>query len=286
LKKKPKDKSVSGNAQDGKGGIGNLVKHLDYHDLLVDRSESGVAVIRLNRPHHLNALTQRTRAELATAFRNVNEDPEIGAVVLTGSGERAFAAGQDLYEARDFTPEAIDGWIDSFIDAYDAIMRCDKPSIAAVNGYALGSALQLALLCDFRIGSDRTRVGMPEIDDGVPCITGTWTLYEVIGRTRTTDLILTGRILDAGEALAWGLLNSVVAHEELLSAATEQAERLAKKPRTAMRLNKKRLADLLVRERASAAEYAKFAHAETYRSGEAQEAIASFISKAREGRAT
>src|SRR2546422_103917 len=120
------------------------------------------------------------RQELASAFEALDVDSAVTAVVLTGAGDRAFAAGQDLNEASDFRPESIEDWIDSFNHLYSAIQVFNKASVAAINGYALGAAFQLALLCDIRIASEKARFGMPEIDDGIPCITGTWTLYEVI----------------------------------------------------------------------------------------------------------
>lgn len=255
-----------------------------YEHILVERLDSGVALIRLNRPERLNAIGDKMRQELASAFEALDEESTVMAVVLTGAGDRAFAAGQDLTEAVDFTPESIEGWIDSFNHLYSAIQNFDKATVAAVNGYAVGAGLQIALLCDLRIASERARFGMPEIDDAVPCITGTWTLYELVGRGRTADMILTGRLLDADEALQWGLVSEVVSHERLPEIAIRWAEQLGSKSQLALRLNKQRLRELLARELDNAEAFAKWAHAECFRAGEAQAAITDFLERRRESR--
>ncbi|OFV84025.1 MAG: enoyl-CoA hydratase, partial [Acidobacteria bacterium RBG_16_64_8] len=189
-----------------------------YEHLIVEK-HGAVRVITLNRPHVLNALNREMRRELTEAFVKANHDDEVGSIVLTGSGERAFAAGQDLNEAKEFTPERAHTWIDEFFALYSALRNLDKSVVAAVNGYAVGAGLQIALLTDLRIASERAQLGMPEIHDGIPCITGTWTLWDIIGRSRTEDLVLTGRLLGAQEALQWGLVNRVVPSADVVPVA-------------------------------------------------------------------
>ena len=257
-----------------------------YEDVQVDRRHDAVAVVTINRPQRLNALAQRTRREILAAMRALGGDDAIGAVVLTGAGGRAFAAGQDLAEAQEFDAGSIEAWIDQWDELYGGVAGLGKPVIAAVNGYAVGAGLQLALVCDLRIAADHARFGMPEIDDAIPCITGTWALYEVIGRARTAELVLTGRMLDAQEALLWGLVNRVVVREQLIDVAVAQAMTLAAKPRTAMRLNKQWLHRGLMEDFAATKEFARRAHREAFASGEPQEAMAKFLAKRREGRAS
>jgi enoyl-CoA hydratase/carnithine racemase len=127
---------------------------------------------------------------------------------------------------------------------------------------------------------------MPEIDDGIPCITGTWTLYELIGRGRTTDLVLSGRMIDAAEALQWGVVSEVVPAEQLAGAAAALAARLGAKPAAAMRLNKQWLRELLISHLPAAEEYAKRAHGEAFSSGEPQRLMADFLAKRAAGRST
>jgi enoyl-CoA hydratase/carnithine racemase len=255
-------------------------------DVQVDHRRGAVALVTINRPRRLNALAQRTRRDILSAMRSLGVDSAVGAVVLTGAGERAFAAGQDLAEAQDFDQESIDAWIDQWDELYDGVAGLGKPVIAAVNGYAVGAGLQLALVCDLRIAADNARFGMPEIDDAIPCITGTWALYEAIGRARTTELVLTGRMLDAREALQWGLVNRVVGRDQLIDVAVELAGALAAKPRTAMRLNKQWLHRCVMEDFAATKQFAKRAHREAFASGEPQAAMANFLAKRREGRSS
>lgn len=264
-----------------------MVRPVSTHDqILVERGDDGVTVITINRPARLNALTEQTRAELIGALQELTSDAGTRAVVLTGAGDRAFAAGQDLAEAQQFGPERIETWIIEWTRLYDAILSCPHPVIAAVNGYAVGAAFQMALMCDLRLAAENARFGMPEIDDAIPCITGTWTLYDVVGRSRTAELILTGRQLDAEEALVWGIVHRIVPNDQLMNVALDQARILAAKPATAMRLNKQWLRKLMMTNLAETTAFAKRAHAEAFGSGEPRQAMANFLAKRREGRAT
>ncbi len=172
---------------------------------------SAVAVITLNRPDVLNAWHAPMRDELVAALTACDADPEIRAVVLTGAGDRAFSAGQDLNEAKDFDPDRAEAWIREWERLYDRLRTLSKPVIAALNGVAAGSAFQVALLCDFRIGHPGVRMGQPEIDAGIASTTGPWIMREMLGLARTIDLTLTGRLMDAAECLSVGLLTRVVA---------------------------------------------------------------------------
>ena len=257
---------------------------LKYEHILIEHKKGGVAVITINRPQKMNAFASQTRREMAAAFNELGADPKVGAIILTGAGDRAFAAGQDLAEAQKYDSSQVNQWIEEWTDLYAALLKQDKPVIAAVNGYAVGAAFQIALLCDLRICSETARFGMPEIEDAIPCITGTWTLWDAVGRLRTADMILTGRIIDAQEALVWGIARSVVPKEKLMEAALELGRTMATKPKVAMRLNKTRLRDLLMANKEESAAFAKRAHTEAYASGEPQTAMANFLAKRAQGR--
>jgi enoyl-CoA hydratase/carnithine racemase len=249
-----------------------------FDHLIVEKREA-VEIITLNRPHVLNALNREMRWELTEALRIANQAPDIGAIVLTGAGERAFAAGQDLNEAKDFTSERAHSWIDEFFALYSAIRNVDKATVSALNGYAVGAGLQIALLTDLRVASEGAQLGMPEIYDGIPCITGTWTLWDIIGRSRTEDLVLTGRLLGAQEALDWGLVNRVVPQAEVIPTALSLAADLATKPRTAVRLNKDRWRALTQRAAEDARDAAKLGHSTAFASGEPRAAMDAFLAK-------
>jgi enoyl-CoA hydratase/carnithine racemase len=257
----------------------------DFSEIRIDRSREGVALLVLNRPERMNALSRRMRDELIEALQLLDAAADVGAVVITGAGDRAFAAGQDLTEAKAFDAGAVDGWIDEWTRLFQTVLDMRTPTVAAVNGYAVGAAFQLAGVCDIRIASTSARFGMPEIDDAIPCVTGTWTLYELLGRGRVADLILTGRMVEADEALVWGIAGRIVAPGELIDAALDLAARLAAKSPTALALNKRLLADLLLRTLPTYEEYAKEAHGVAFASGEPQDVMARFLDRSRSARA-
>jgi len=256
-----------------------------WENLLV-AVEGPVATVTLNRPTRLNALSRRLREELIQVIDELEGRAEVGAVVLTGSGERAFAAGQDLSEAQGFDVAEAGRWVDEWTVLYERILRFPKPLIAGLNGYAVGAGFQVALLCDIRIAADHARFGMPEVDDAIPCITGTWTLYELIGRGRTLDLVLSGRMVDAQEALQWGIVTRVVPAAELARVSAEEARFLAGKPATAIRLNKEWFRRLLLEKLPATEAYAKEAHQFAFGTGEPAEKMAAFLSHKAVGRST
>ena len=203
-----------------------------------------VAVITLNRPDVLNAWHAPMREELVRALTASEDDAGVRAIVLTGSGDRAFSAGQDLNEAKDFDPDRAEAWIREWERLYDRIRTLSKPVIAALNGVAAGSAFQVALLCDFRIAHPGVRMGQPEIDAGIASTTGPWIMREMLGLARTIDLTLSGRLMDAAECHAVGLINRIVAPEDVLPTALALARELAAKPPVAMRLNRRRFREM------------------------------------------
>lgn len=185
-----------------------------------------VALITLDRPKQLNALSNALVDELAEALRTFDADENIGAIVLTGS-EKAFAAGADI--------AAMQGW--TYMDVYkqdylggnwESLKRIRKPIVAAVSGYALGGGCELAMLCDFIIAADTAKFGQPEIKLGViPGFGGTQRLPRAVGKAKAMDLILTGRMMDADEAERCGLVARVVPAERVLDEALEAAATIA-----------------------------------------------------------
>jgi enoyl-CoA hydratase len=212
-------------------------------DFVLTERRDAVAVITLNRPDLLNAWHRPMREALMAAIAACEADPALRALVLTGAGE-AFSAGQDLHETMVFDPDRAAEWIVEWEQLYDLIRSLSKPLIAALNGVAAGSAFQVALLCDFRIGHAGVRMGQPEINSGIASTTGPWIMREMIGLARTIDLTLTGRMMDAEECRAVGLINRLVARERVLDEALALARELAAKPPVAMRLNKQRFREV------------------------------------------
>jgi enoyl-CoA hydratase len=197
-----------------------------------------VEVITLNRPDVMNAWHMPMRNELLKALAAVKKSPRVGAVVLTGAGKQAFCAGQDLDEARKFDPARAKLWVEEWRILYEAVRRLDIPVVCALNGLAAGSAFQVVLLTDYRIGHDKITMGQPEINSGIVSALGFWILREIVGLSRAVELILTGRMISAIECERLGLLHRIVPQDEVLSSAIATAKSLAAKPPVAMRLNK------------------------------------------------
>lgn len=213
-------------------------------DLILSETRGAVAVIMLNRPEVLNAWHAAMRGALVAALDAAEADDAIRAIVMTGAGDRAFGAGQDLNETKTFDPDRAELWIGEWERLYDRLRSLSKPLVVALNGVAAGSAFQVALLGDFRIAHPGVTMGQPEINAGIASTTGPWIMREMIGLSRTIDLTLSGRMMDAAEAERIGLINRIVPKDQVMPVALELARDLAAKPPVAMRLNKARLREV------------------------------------------
>lgn len=199
----------------------------------------GIAVITLNRPKVLNALNRELTRELHHAVEQAEQDQEVRVLMITGAGEKAFAAGFDITEFQKLTPlEALH--LSHEVQAvYNWIERLKKPVIAAVNGYALGAGLELVLSCDLVFASDRARFGQPEVNLGIlPGGGGTQRLSRLIGKHRAKELIYLGEMIDAKEAYRIGLANKVFPAAELMAEARKFAEKVMAKGAVTLELVK------------------------------------------------
>jgi len=188
-----------------------------------------VALVTLDRPEALNALNREMLEDLQRIFTDLDADPGLRAVVLTGSG-KAFVAGADIKEMADFTLDQARAFAQAGQRVMDLIAGFPQPVIAAVNGFALGGGCELALACDFRLASEKAKAGQPEVNLGViPGFGGTQRLARLVGPAAAKRLLFTGEIIDAAEALRIGLFNEVVAPEALVGRALEVANLIASK---------------------------------------------------------
>jgi len=189
-----------------------LMSTAEYNHILISRPEPAVALITLNRPKALNALCSPLFAELNHALREADADDSVSAIVLTGS-ERAFAAGADIKEMKDLEFSHV--FKNRFLEDWAEMTRIRKPIIAAVSGYALGGGCELALMCDIILASPTAKFGQPEINLGtIPGGGGSQRLAHVIGKSRTMEMVLTGRMISAQEASDWGIVSRVVKEGE------------------------------------------------------------------------
>lgn len=201
--------------------------------------EGGVLVLRLNRPEAYNAWTMAMRERLGELITAAAADPAVRALVLTGTGEKAFCAGQDLAETERFASDHnVAQWIAGLRRFYDLIRATPKPFVGALNGLAAGSGFQIAIMLDVLVGHPDVRMGQPEVNSGIPSIFGPFLMNERLGRVRTVELALTGRLMSAQEGQAVGLIHHLVPREVVFEKAIEVAADLAKRPPHALRLTK------------------------------------------------
>jgi len=199
---------------------------MTYTNLLVDVSEA-IALVTVNRPEKLNAYDRQTLLELEHCFAALETDPDVRAVILTGAGEKAFVAGADIACLAELEAAGGREWARLGQRVFDRIERLSKPVIAAVNGYALGGGLELALACHLRIASETARFGLPEVKIGlIPGNGGTQRLPRLVGKGRALEMMLTGEPVPAAEAWRIGLVNQVAPRAELIPAARELARKI------------------------------------------------------------
>jgi enoyl-CoA hydratase len=209
---------------------------MSYKNILLNK-ENGVALLTINRPDKLNALNIETIGELSNALDGLDKDSSVKVIILTGSGEKAFVAGADIAEFAHFDLEngkklSAEGHDKLF----NKVEKMNKPVIAAVNGFALGGGLELAMSAHIRIASDNAKLGLPEVSLGViPGYGGTQRLPQLIGRGRAAEMIFTAQMITAAQAEVFGLVNKVVPIAELLPACHELAGKIVKNSPTAIK---------------------------------------------------
>ncbi|KAB1160587.1 enoyl-CoA hydratase [Tenacibaculum aiptasiae] len=200
---------------------------MNFENILVDTS-NGLATITINRPKKLNALNKATIEELHTAFDSLNNDSSIKAIIITGSGEKAFVAGADISEFAHFSvAEGAELARKGQETLFDFVENLSTPVIAAVNGFALGGGLELAMSCHFRIASDNAKMGLPEVSLGViPGYGGTQRLPQLVGKGKAMEMVMTAGMISAEEAKDSGLVNHVTTQEELIPLAEKLASKI------------------------------------------------------------
>jgi len=208
---------------------------MEYKNILLEYADSN-AYITINRPKKLNALNKETIAELHDAFDEVEKDKNVRVIILTGSGEKAFVAGADISEFADFDESQGSELARKGQEIlFSFIEDLNTPVIAAVNGFALGGGLELAMACHFRVASDNAKMGLPEVSLGViPGYGGTQRLPQLVGKGKAMEMIMTAGMISAEEAKNYGLVNYVVSQEELIPLCEKLADKITKNSGTAI----------------------------------------------------
>jgi enoyl-CoA hydratase len=202
---------------------------MNFENLIIS-VENKIAIVTLNRPNKLNALNKSTLEELHIAFTQFEQDDLVQAIILTGSGDKAFVAGADISEFAHFSPvEGTKLAAEGHEKVFNLIENLTKPVIAAIHGYVLGGGLELALACHFRIASDNAKIGFPEVTLGlIPGYGGTQRLPRLIGKGRAMEMILTASTIPANVAREYGLVNHVVPKSGLIEFSIGIAEKITK----------------------------------------------------------
>lgn len=241
--------------------------------------KDNIALITMNYPKILNALSNTTLQELESAVDFVAKEKEILGVVITGAG-KAFVAGADISQMQPYKSEEGRDYADFAQMVFNKIENLEKPVIAAVNGYALGGGCELSMSCDIRIASEKAKFGQPEVNLGViPCFGGTQRLPRLVGAGKAKELIYTARIIDAVEAEKIGLVNKVVAHDELVKEALEMMGVIIKKAPLAVKYSKVAINKGLNLDLANALELEKDIAGLTFASEDKQEGMDAFLAK-------
>ena len=212
------------------------LSHMSYSHIVFETGADGIAQLTINRPDKLNALNTATVLELEDAFRRARTEPSIRALIVTGAGEKAFVAGADINELAVLSPVEAQAYAARGQRIFRELETMPKPSVAAVNGFALGGGLELAMSCTVRFASPNARLGQPEIKLGIlPGYGGTQRLPRLIGRGRALEMLLAGDPVDAAEAHRIGLVNAVVAQADLIQHSRQWLKKvLANAPVAAM----------------------------------------------------
>ena len=250
---------------------------MKYENIIVNEDE--VAEIVLNRPKKINALNAALKEELIQALNTLNENQNVKVIIISGAGGN-FSAGQDINETVDLSGEGAEDWIEGYKKLYNAFRSLEKPIIAAIEGYAVGAGFQIALLCDMRICTSTSKLGLTEINIGIPCITGSGILRMLgVPLTKITELIMTGDLISGSEALQLGIVNHVVPTGHSHAIAMDIAKTLVSKAATAQKVNKRWLRIMTDEMLSEALEFAKKGHHEAFSSREPANQMRSFLKK-------
>lgn len=247
---------------------------------LVLEIEDGIAKLTVNRPQSLNALNLELLSELDAALCQLEQDTDVKVVVITGAGEKAFVAGADIKEMADMDPLQGHRFALSGQRVLLALQKMTKPVIAAVNGYALGGGLELALACDFIYACDKAKLGFPEVTLGImPGFGGTQNLSRLIGPGKANEMIFTGRTISAEKALAWGIVNEIFPAAELLPKTMETAAVIARTGNLAVASAKDAIANGLNMAKEDGFRYEASLFSRLFATKDQSEGMAAFLEK-------
>ena len=247
-------------------------------NVLIERKDN-IGIVTVNRPEQMNSLNSVTRKEMAEAFTELGDDSEILVIILTGTPGKAFIAGADIKEFLKLNlkteKELENDWI-----VTEVIENLKKPVIAMIDGFCLGGGLEIAMSCDLRVASDRTKLGQPEINIGIiPGAGGTQRLTRLVGEGRAMEMILTGRMVKAEEGLQYGILNFIFTHDELEEKTMEMAKKITEKSPYAIERAKQSVKSVSNMNLKEGLKFEREMFLECFTSDDGKEGITAFIEK-------
>ena len=246
---------------------------------ILEERRNRIGIITVNRPEQLNSMNAETRSEMADSFEKMDNDPKIAVVILTGSPGKAFIAGADIKEFAEMKLENSEEMKEDW-RVTKVISGMKKPVIAMIDGFCLGGGLEIAMSCDLRISSNRSKLGQPEINIGIiPGAGGTQRLTRLVGEGRAMELILTGRMINAEEALQYGILNFIFTPEELEEKTMELANTIASKSSYAVERAKRSVKAVAEMSLEKGFKYEQDLFIECFKSEDGKEGIKAFIEK-------
>ncbi|OIR22548.1 MAG: crotonase [Marine Group III euryarchaeote CG-Epi2] len=247
-------------------------------NVLIERKDN-IGIVTVNRPEQMNSLNSVTRKEMAEAFTELGDDSEILVIILTGAPGKAFIAGADIKEFLKLNlkteKELKNDWL-----VTEVIENLKKPVIAMIDGFCLGGGLEIAMSCDLRVASDRTKLGQPEINIGIiPGAGGTQRLTRLVGEGRAMEMILTGRMVKAEEGLQYGILNFIFTHDELEEKTMEMAKKITEKSPYAIERAKQSVKSVSNMNLREGLKFEREMFLECFTSDDGKEGITAFIEK-------
>ncbi len=251
---------------------------MEYENLVVEK-DGNVAIVKINRPKVMNALNTAVLNEIRSVFNELDADDDVYCIVLTGEG-KAFVAGADIAEMKEYSGEQARVFSENGQDAFRTIERIGKPVIGAINGFALGGGLELAMACDFRLASDKAKLGQPEVTLGViPGFCGTGRLRRLVGEGNARMLLMTGDMIGAQDALRMGLVQAVIPHDALMEEVMDKAKAIASRGPAALRLMKKLMSVNAELGLEGQAALESIAFGACFATGETKEGMGAFLEK-------
>jgi len=248
------------------------LNNLNANSIVNETLNDGILMVQFNHKHYNNPFSNELEKAVSESLIRAEEDPEVKAVILTGGINRSFSVGGDFNEVKELKGgKEVEDWIDGVVELYMSCLRLSKPSIAAVDKYAIGIGFQLALTCDWRIGTEGCKFVMPELKHGIACTLGQYMLEKSLGRAAMQEIVFDCEVISTENCLRYGLLNKVTKGEDLYREAEKTAKKMASFPEVSFRKTKKMINESYIKGLEEVTDNSKVVHRASFGDGQAQQ---------------